>query len=251
MKSHNKIAIFSMVKDECDFIDKFLDHNLEIADEMIVIDNGSKDGTLEILKDYGNRIRLVEDRSRFNRKGRIQTKWMLQSDAELLVSLDADELIVFDDGEEVSSDPSVAREYLKGLEVEKNDRFQVRKIYMKHPEDGWWEVCRSNKRILARDGFKGVDAGSHGGHMEENRTPKTINVSYLHYHFRSKQAWLRSSEKKLRAEFGGGWENLGFLKTYRGHSHHVGRELIRYRETGIWHNVKKQLFNEALGVKYE
>jgi glycosyltransferase involved in cell wall biosynthesis len=248
MTKENKIAFFLFAKNERDFIEKFLDHNLRIADEMTVVDNGSTDGTLEILERYGDRIRLVKDGSGFGRKGRICTSWMLKSDADILVPLDTDELVVFDDGTEVSPDPAKAREYLKGMEVNRNDRFQIRKIYMKHPEEeGWWEVCRSNKRIMARAGFKGVDAGFHGGHMEDNQKPIPCNVSYLHYHFRSKEAWLKSTEQKLKARLGDRWDDLEFLKTYRRASHHVGREFIQYQNKGTWHAVKKQMFNKDLG----
>lgn len=248
MICEKKIEIFLFVKNESDFIEKFLDHNLRVADEMTVIDNGSTDGTLEILKDVGKRIRLIEDRSSFGRKGRICTNWMLKSDADILVPLDADELVVFDDGNEVCPDPARAKEYLKKISLGKNDRFQIRRIYMKHPEEeGWWESCRSNKRIMARAGFKGVDAGFHGGHMEENQKPLPCNISYLHYHFRSKDAWLKSTEQKLKARLGEKWDDIEFLKTYRKASHHVGRELIRYRNKGVWHAVKKQMFNKNLG----
>jgi glycosyltransferase involved in cell wall biosynthesis len=244
----NKIAILSMVKNERDFIEKFIDHNIQTADEMTIIDNGSTDGTLDVLKSYGDRIRLINDQSHFGRKGRICTHWMLKSDADILVPLDADELLVFDDGVHIHPNPARAREYLKSLPVNKNDRFQIRRIYMRHPEeDGWWESCRSNKRIMARAGFIGVDAGFHGGHMEDNQKPLPCDISYLHYHFRSKEAWLRSTEQKLKARLGDKWEDLEFLKTYKRASHHVGRELIRYRKKGVWHTVKKHIFNQELG----
>jgi glycosyltransferase involved in cell wall biosynthesis len=245
---NNKIEIFLFVKNEFDFIEKFLNHNLEVADTMTVIDNGSTDGTLEVLKRYKQSIRLIQDRSNFKHKGSICTRWMRRSKAGILVPLDTDELVVFDDGKEVHANPKAAREHLKEIEVNKNDRFQVRKIYMKHPEEeGWWEICKSNKRIMARDGFRAVDTGFHSGRMAINKKPLTCDISYLHYHFRSKDAWLKSTEQKLRARLGERWDDLDFLKTYKRASFHVGRELIRYREKGIWHSVKKQMFNKHLG----
>lgn len=244
----NKIAIFLFVKNEIDFIEKWLSHNTRVADETTVIDNGSTDGTLEILKSAGDDVRLIKDHSHFGRKGRICTHWMLKSDADILVPLDADELVVFDDGTKINPDPAKAKEYLKGMPVNKNDRFQIRRIYMRHPEeDGWWESCRSNKRIMARAGLKGVDAGFHGGHMEDNQKPIPCNISYLHYHFRNKEAWLKSTEQKLKARLGDRWDDLEFLKTYRKASHHVGKELIRYKKKGVWHSVKKHIFNQELG----
>jgi glycosyltransferase involved in cell wall biosynthesis len=245
----NKIAIFSFVKNECDFIERFIDHNLLIADELTVIDNGSTDGTVEKLKRYGDRIRLIGDRSGFGHKSRICLKWMLASDADIIVPLDADELVVFDEGEGTPDrDPKKARDYLRSLVVQKNDRFQVKKTYLKSPEDGWWQIGEGNKKFFARQGLVGVDCGFHRGRMESNNDPIESNISHLHYHFRSKEAWEKSTEQKLRARLGPRWNDLEFLRTYRGPSYHCAFEFLRYKITGRWHDVKKNMFDERLGT---
>lgn len=245
----NKIAIFSFVKNECDFIKRFLDHNLLIADELTVIDNGSTDGTLDLLKGYGDQIRLIEDRSRFGQKGPICLKWMLESDADIVMPLDADELAVFDNGEKPDGDPKKAREYLRYLAVKKNDRFRVRKIYLKSPEEGWWQVGDGNKSFFARQGLVGMDCGFHRGRMESNKNPIASRISHLHYHFRSKEAWEKSIEQKLRARLGRRWNDLDVLRAYRGPSYHCAFEFMRYKITGIWHDVRKHMYDEGLGVK--
>ena len=243
----NKIAIFSFVKNECDFIERFVDHNLMVADEMTVIDNGSTDGTLEILKRYGDRIRLVEDHSRFGQKGRICLRWMQESDADIVIPLDADELMVFDGGDKPDGDPKKAREYLRSLPVHKNDRFRTRKIYLKSPEKGWWQVGDGNKNFFARQGLVGLDCGFHQGRMETNKKPIISCISHLHYHFRSKEAWEKSAEQKLKARLDRRWNDLDFLRTYRGPSYHCAFELLRYKITGRWHDVKKHMYDEVLG----
>lgn len=243
----NKIAGFSFVKNECDIIEKFVKHNLVVFDEFTIIDNGSTDGTLEILKKFSKSIKLVEDKSSFGHKGRICSTWMSRSDADLLVPLDADEFLILDDGKEVVPDPILVKNYLKEIEVRENNIFQIKNTYLKHPDDNeWWGVHRSNKRFMARSGFVAIDDGFHGGHMKKNENAIQSNISHLHYHFRSKDAWLKSTEQKLKARLGDKWDDLDFLETYRGASFHVGRELCSYKKTGIWHSVKKQFQNKNL-----
>ena len=55
-----KVAI-SMVRDEKDIISYTLDHMLKSADRAIILDNGSVDGTREIIEDYSDRVKLVID----------------------------------------------------------------------------------------------------------------------------------------------------------------------------------------------
>lgn len=244
---NNTIAIFSFVKNEVDFIEKFVSHNLGLADEMTVVDNGSTDGTLEKLKEFGKSIRLIEDKSHFSRKGPICTRLMRESSADLLIPLDADELVVFDDRRCVSPETNSTRDYLKRIELKINQRFQVRNTYMKHPEEsGWWGMQKSNKRFVSRKGFLSIDSGFHCGKMIKDENPIPCDISYLHYHFRSKDSWEKSTEQKLKARLGGKWEDLNFLMTYKGPSFHTGRELIRYRTTGIWHTVGKQFKHDNL-----
>lgn len=244
----NRIGIFLFVKNEVDFIEKWLRHNLQIADEITIIDNGSTDGTLDVLMGFRDRIRLVEDHSRFGQKGRVCLKWMITSDADLLVPLDADELLVLDDGIQVSGDPIKTREYLQKITVKKNDRFQVRRTFTKNPEcPGWWGVSKSNKRFFSRRGLLGVDCGFHVGRMESNGRPVPSNISHLHYHFRSKDAWLKSTEQKLKARLGKRWNDENLLRSYTGPSFHSAREFLIYKERGVWHNVPKQWFDDLIG----
>ncbi len=239
----NSIGIFSMIKNENDFVKKFVDHNIKIASEFTVVDNGSTDGTLEILKNYGDKIRLIEDQSSFGRKGSIITHHMLRSKCDLLVALDADELIVFDDGEVIETNPFKVRQYLENIVVNENERYSLKNSYMSHPDEkGWYQRVTPNKRILARKGFKSIDCGYHEGNMEKNSSPKMLNLAYLHFHFRSKEAWYKSTKQKLKARLGEKWDDLFFLSSYKGRSFHVGKEFIRFKTTNNWHNVDKQIF---------
>ncbi|WP_294032986.1 glycosyltransferase family 2 protein [uncultured Moraxella sp.] len=95
-----KFAIFSMVKNEADIIESFVRHNLNFADEMYILDNGSTDNTLSILKNlYGEGlpIRLFQDTTHGHRQHQILSNLMQHiqgdTDADIFMCLDADEFI--------------------------------------------------------------------------------------------------------------------------------------------------------------
>lgn len=244
---NNRIGIFLFAKNEIDFIHKWIDHHLKIADELVIIDNGSSDGTFATVRNRGDAIVLSREESNFSNKGRLCSRAMLRSSADILLPLDADELVVFDDGRERDPKPERVREYLQHLKVDKNDRFQARRTYLKHPEEqGWWGVSQSNKRIFSRSGFLAVDCGFHEGTMEEMRAPIPCDLSYLHYHYRSRRAWEKSTEQKLRARLGDKWNDVQTLTAYNGPSFHTAREFLINKLHGRWHHVGKDLFDPEL-----
>ena len=69
-----------------------------------------------------------------------------------------------------------------------------------------------------------------------------INISYLHYHFKSKKIWLKNTEKKLKARLGENWNNLDFLESYSGPSIHSKNEYIRFLKTEEWIGCGKDIF---------
>ena len=48
--NNKKIFSITMVKNESDIIESFVRYNINIFNGMIILDNGSTDGTLKILK---------------------------------------------------------------------------------------------------------------------------------------------------------------------------------------------------------
>lgn len=95
-----KFAIVSMVKNESDIIESFIRHNLQFADEIFVLDNGSDDNTLLILhklQEEGLPIHLFEDTALGHQQQQISEKLLSlaksQSDADIFMLLDADEFI--------------------------------------------------------------------------------------------------------------------------------------------------------------
>ena len=107
-----------MVKNEEDIIESFIRYNLNIMDEMIVLDNGSSDNTLNILNNLKAEnlpISVIIDEDNHYNQDMKLTKLMYQAfddyDADIVCVLDADEFI--------SSDNQNPREILQNIDLNK------------------------------------------------------------------------------------------------------------------------------------
>ena len=90
-----------MVKNEMDIIESFVRYNINIFDGMIILDNGSTDDTLEILKllkSEGLSLFLLEDGDREYDQAAKMNQLLLKAvnefNADIIVPLDADEFLV-------------------------------------------------------------------------------------------------------------------------------------------------------------
>lgn len=258
----NKLALFSFVKDEIDFIQDFIDYHSSIFDEITIIDNGSTDGTLEILKN--SNINFVQDTSPFIQKGEICSNIMKQSNCDILVPMDADEKIIYDNGNIKSVNKNLIKTYLQNLSIT-GKKFKIRNVYEYHPDnDGWYGFAHHTKIIFPKDTFMYTDSGFHRGRTTldeesnfntdpyywrkfiQGRTPTdkitNVDISYIHYHFKSKDIWLKNTEKKLRARLNDNWNNLEILRQYSGQSIHCKWQYLKYIDTKNWVDVKKSIF---------
>lgn len=100
MEIRKRIFSITMVKNEEDIIESFVRYNINIFDGMIILDNGSHDSTLNILKllkNEGLSIFIFEDKKaeydQFNKLNMLLLKAVNEFDADLIVPLDADEFI--------------------------------------------------------------------------------------------------------------------------------------------------------------
>jgi len=116
MDSVKKIFSISMVKNEMDIIESFVRYNINILDGMIILDNGSTDGTIEILrllKKEGLSLFIIEDKDKdFNKVIKFDNLVKIainEFEADIIVPLDADEFII-------SSAKGNPREILEKLE---------------------------------------------------------------------------------------------------------------------------------------
>lgn len=96
-----RIIGISLVRDEDDIIESFVRHNLAYLDKLYIVDNLSKDGTLDILSSLqkeGLAIAVWESKSTSNQQNRAMTAALkkvarLDSAADFAFLLDADEFL--------------------------------------------------------------------------------------------------------------------------------------------------------------
>jgi len=257
--NNNLIHIICFVKNGISFINKFIEHHLKIVDKITFIDNGSSDGTIEVIKSYNLELLFCDN---FNKKGQFCTEVMLNSTFDLLIPLDIDELLVFDDGKTVDASPEKIKNYLKKL-VLNGSKYKIRKTYEFHPDnDGWFDIKDRPKMIFPRQTFISTDCGFHRGRTSLdknynfdnpyywrsafkniffNDSISNINISYIHFHYFSEQIWLKNIEMKLKSHVGDKWNNILFLKKYKGINQTSKREYIRYKKNKKWHNLEKKI----------
>lgn len=249
----NRLCMFCMVKNEADFIETFLDHNLPIFDRIVMVDNGSDDGTVEILKKYESpKFIIVHDHSAYGKKGQICSRLMLDSPEEILFPLDADELIVYDDGDasSVSKDQRKIRSYLQSIQIQEKDcRFKVRRNLQKHPDsEEWFGTSNLSKMFYSKKGFLETDVGNHDGNCTKKDCPFKSNISFLDYRMHSRDYWERRQIAKLKDRLGEKWNDLPTLLSYRGADMHSAIEYASYLGFRKCAGCKNVLHSEEFGL---
>ena len=102
MRMSMRLVGVSMVKNEVDIIEYFVRHNLNYLDALIITDNGSVDGTREILtrlkRDDGLPLAIIDDPEMKFLQSEKMTKMVFSADKyfhpDFIFALDADEFIV-------------------------------------------------------------------------------------------------------------------------------------------------------------
>lgn len=89
-----KTSLCMIVKDEERYLDNCLKSVKEIADEIIIVDTGSKDKTLEIAKQYTNKIYIHPWQESFSEA---RNHYLKYATGEWIFQIDADEELVQDD----------------------------------------------------------------------------------------------------------------------------------------------------------
>jgi len=114
----NKLVLITMVKNECDIIESFIRHHLNIVDVILVVDHNSCDSTgliLESLKNEGLPIYIEKDSRTEKAQNIITTKMMYRAvndfDADIVLPIDADEFLIS------SSDNQNCRNFIQKLDT--------------------------------------------------------------------------------------------------------------------------------------
>lgn len=97
----NKLVLITMVKNECDIIESFIRHHLNIVDTILVVDHNSCDSTnliLQSLKSEGLPIHICKDTRVEKAQDIIMTNLMYRAVkefyADIVLPIDADEFLV-------------------------------------------------------------------------------------------------------------------------------------------------------------
>ncbi len=110
MDSEDALAVKSVaitcVKNEIDIIEAFVRHTLALADRLVVLENGSRDGTCDVLRALekeGLPLEIVEDPSpgkyQSQRMTRLMRDWAVgRHQADWVLPLDADEFLAVPQG---------------------------------------------------------------------------------------------------------------------------------------------------------
>jgi glycosyltransferase involved in cell wall biosynthesis len=117
-----------MIKNEEQVIEKFINHHIKIADNLLLIDNGSTDNTLNIIEKYPS-VHLVQRHEHFSLKNDIFAEYIQNSNYELIIPLDADELLVYDDDKISCDDTNIIKNYLQELCSYNDTLFKIKNIY--------------------------------------------------------------------------------------------------------------------------
>lgn len=232
----NKVHIITMCKNEIDIIQKFIDHHINMVDQFTIIDNGSIDGTLETLMS-NSKIELIFNKSPFRAKIQVIKSIISSSSADIIIPLDVDEFIVHDYKNNLSNNSATIRNYLQTLDLNYS-LYQIKNIYNYIPnsknkysiEKNYW---RSKKFMLKTDDFINSCPGFHSIISKTNNIFQT-DISYMHMHYRSFNAWYNSAKQKMISRIGDNWNNIEVLKDYTGYSNHTAKELYNYFTTGKW-----------------
>lgn len=240
------ISIFSMIKNEIDIIDKFIMYHLKLCDQLILVDNGSTDGTqqrIEIFQSqYPKKIKSYQNHQPFSSKAQYLSQLMNECSKGILIPLDADEILAYEDMDgNIIFDYSFIQQYLIELQdLYQEGKFKVKNIYNYIPNtNNWFDTSDASKMFFLKNDFISTDAGFHNGITKSEKTIYT-DIVYLHFHYRNKEAWLKSSKQKLQARLGDKWNDLNTLLEYKKPrpSSHIALEYSNYILTDKWHNLK-------------
>ena len=194
------IRIFSYVKNEKIFIDKWLNHHAKISKWYMlhVVDNMSNDGTWEILQHYkktkGINIYRHDD---YSQKGVYLSSLIKRYDKQdsIAIPIDGDEFICLKKPTgELTNNTGKIRDYISNLDTSGHmysthgTLFTVpTKPYNKDPFTEitrwkWhWDTPSTSKKFYNTKTFKKTDHGNHNG-ISDNKNYKSTDLVYLHYH---------------------------------------------------------------------
>lgn len=186
-----KIVALMIIKDESDIIASTLENASAWVDEIYAIDNGSTDGSLEILQASSLVKSVIVDTTEFDESyfiGRL-LDLAKDSNADWFVDLDADE----------HYDPAI-RHVLENCLVSYNTvsvtiRYMVgHRCYREHRE--WVRIYRNDPSLFSINHVRKL----HGGKIPIAKSMRSVHHSHVnvqHYQIRSYEQGMRKYENYM------------------------------------------------------
>ncbi len=201
------LSVIIITKNEEDRIEKCLSSVKDIADEIIIVDSGSTDKTLEIAAKYTDNISSTDWPGYGIQKQRALDK----AECEWVLSLDADEALTPELKQEIhntlSNNPSESVFRLPWAVI----------IFGKHLRFG--RSARSVRRLFRRKGAKFTNAMVHEKIQVANARVKKLKGKLIHYSIRDFEhylyknrtyAWLGAQKRYSEKKHGGGLLGASF-----------------------------------------
>jgi len=222
------LSVIVITKNEAERIKVCLE-SIRWVDEIIIADNGSSDKTLEIAKEYTDKILKFNDLD----FAALRNKAFEQSRGDWVLYVDADERVLTDLKNEIETLISFSKESAFAI-ARKNIIFGQEVSYGPYKKD--WVI-----RLIKRTAFKKWVGKVHEYIIFEGELGYTKNV-LLHLthrdidHFILKSLEWSKIDAKLRLE--------------AGHPKMTGWRFLRIFITELWHQgvIRKGFFNGTIGI---
>ena len=147
-------------------------HSLAVADEIVVVDSGSTDGTLDIAREFTGSVHVHADWPGF---GRQKNRALDYASGDWVLSLDADERVTPELRDEIEA--VLARPQASGYEIPRLSSFCGR--FMRH--SGWYPDYVL--RLFRRGSGRFNDAPVHEAVRLEGKAAR-LKTPLLHYSYR-------------------------------------------------------------------